>query len=307
MQTPNGSHRVTFHPTIAGRYNIHVSLIKIDGKQVAVGGSPYSIEIIAGPVSASNCKAEGKGLETGRVGDEGVFRILAFDKFSNPIRRGGDVFDVKIVGPFSTAITPVDCGDGSYNASYTITKAGSYKITISVNATQIAGSPFSLVLVEGDTHPSKTTLTGATNDGTCGAASVFIINAHDAYGNPRRRGGDKFTALLVPPQLDKVAVRGEITDNGNGTYQVTYSASVAGSYQGEVILADLGNVVGSPFRVRQSPGKTTTLLFVPCYGSLCPLPTSLYLLSNLQDHHSHRSVLYKDILSKQYRLGLQWS
>jgi hypothetical protein len=186
---------------------------------IAVGGSPFPIEIIAGPVFAPNCKVEGKGLENGRVGEEGAFRIFAFDKFANPIRRGGDHFDVKIAGPVSISVNPIDCGDGSYNASYMITKSGPYKIAISVHAAQIAGSPFSVTLVEGDTHPSKTTLADATNDGICGVATIFTIHAYDVYGNPRKRGGDKFGVSLAPQQLDKT-VKGELKDNGNGIYQV---------------------------------------------------------------------------------------
>jgi hypothetical protein len=33
-QGPDGSHRVAFHPTVAGKYNVHVSLIKSDGGQI---------------------------------------------------------------------------------------------------------------------------------------------------------------------------------------------------------------------------------------------------------------------------------
>jgi hypothetical protein len=257
VQVPNGSHEVTFHPTVAGKYTIQVSLVKSDGTQIPVGGSPFPIEIMAGPVFASNCKVEGKSLETGRVGDEGTFKIFAFDKFSNPIRRGGDLFDIKIMGPISISTCAIDCGDGSYNASYMITKAGSYKITISVNTMQVARSPFSLTLVEGDTHPTKTTLVVATKDGTCGTATIFTIQAHDVYGNPRTSGGDKFSVSMVPPQLDKAVIKCEIKDNGNGTYQVTYTASIAGEHHGEVVLADLGHVTGSPFRVKQLPGKNS--------------------------------------------------
>ena len=221
VQEPNGTHRATFHPTVAGKYSAHVSLVKPDGGKIPVIGSPFPIEIVAGPVLAANCKAEGKGLEAGRVGDEGVFRIFAFDKFSNPIRHGGDVFEITIVGPITVSITPFDCGDGSYNASYMITKSGPYRITISVNSMQIVGSPFSVTLAEGDTHPSKTTLQQATDDGTCGTNTVFSIQAHDVYGNPRKRGGDKFNTSFAPSQPNGMTIKGEVKDNGNGSYQVS--------------------------------------------------------------------------------------
>lgn len=254
-QIPDGTHKVTFHPTIAGKYTAHVSLTKPNNVLAPVGGSPFQIDIPAGPVYAQNCKATGKGLETGRVGEEGVFKISAFDKYLNPIRHGGDRFDVRITGPIAVTVSPFDCGDGSYNANYNITKSGPYKIAVSVNGAQIAASPFSVVLLEGDTHPSKTTLTFATADGKCGIVSSFIIHAHDVYGNERTKGGDKFTvslALQNKPTSPKVV--GEVKDNGNGTYNVSYMTTTCGAYQGEVVLDGFGHVVGSPFRVNMAPG-----------------------------------------------------
>lgn len=256
VQGPTGTHKVSFHPTISGKYSAQVSLVKTDSKLTPIGGSPFQIEIDAGPVAAQNCKATGKGLENGRVGEEAIFKIFAYDKFSNAIKRGGDRFEIKIIGPVSLSVTAMDCGDGSYSASYNITKAATYKISISVNSAQITGSPFTVTLAEGDTHPSKTTISGATNDGTCGVESNFTITAHDVYGNPRKKGGDKFSVSLIPPQSDKAvgAVKGDVKDNGNGSYLVTYTTSVAGMYQGDVVLSDYGNVAGSPFRVKQLAG-----------------------------------------------------
>lgn len=261
-QGNDGSHKVSFLPSIAGRYSAAVSLVNSNSFLSPVGGSPFIIEIDAGPVAAANCKASGKGLENGKVGEDSTFKIYAYDKFTNPIKKGGDKFDIKITGPVNLSVTAMDCGDGSYTASYNITKAATYKIAISVNGGQITGRPFMVTLIEGDTHPSKTIISNATNDGTCGVESTFNIVAHDVYGNPRKKGEDKFAVTLIPPQTERAVgpIKGEIKDNGNGTYVVIYTASVAGMYQGDVVLVDYGNIAGSPFRVKQSAGTFLFLL-----------------------------------------------
>jgi len=77
------------------------------------------------------------------------------------------------------------------------------------------------------THPAFCAASGTgLNNGIAGEACMFTIQAKDAFGSDRSRGGDKFQVLLHGPAF----LEAEVRDVGDGTYSVTYIPQVKGIY-----------------------------------------------------------------------------
>ena len=151
----------------------------------------------------------------------------------------------------------VDNGDGSYTASYLPRVASARcKIAVMVNGTHVQGSPFAAIVAPGRTDPSQTECFGrGLYDGTSGAQCAFTIATKDAYGNACHQPGDAFTVRVTPVQslvpelasyLRDYPVAVELTDNGDGSHNATFSADYAGFYQVDVTL-DTAPVGQSPY------------------------------------------------------------
>lgn len=61
------------------------------------------------------------------------------------------------------------------------------------------------------------------------------MQARDEAGNRRLSGGDEFQVLLTGPSASLAAT---VTDKGDGTYSVAYTASVAGVYQLSITVGE---------------------------------------------------------------------
>lgn len=84
---------------------------------------------------------------------------------------------------------------------------------------------------------------------TAGRPAEFLIQARDEDGNRRLSGGEDFGALLRGP----ANVAASVVDKGDGTYALTYTATVAGVYQLEVTLGGEEQVADSPYPLRVLP------------------------------------------------------
>ena len=75
-------------------------------------------------------------------------------------------------------------------------------------------------------------------------STSFIVLARDAYGNRRTTGGDHFLISFRGP-CNPVA---RVHDRGDGTYRVTYVATVTGTCTMSIVH-NRQPIVGSPFRI----------------------------------------------------------
>ena len=69
--------------------------------------------------------------------------------------------------------------------------------------------------------------------------------ACDAFGNPRREGGDAFSATIAGLDADAVTV----TDRGDGTHAARYTAFAEGAFALSVTGPDGAHVRGSPVQL----------------------------------------------------------
>lgn len=103
-----------------------------------------------------------------------------------------------------------------------------------------------------------------------GTAARFVIEARDEEGNRRLDGGDEFKVLLErkgenareggaggsdAARSEGTLLTGTVTDRDDGTYEVSYIATVAGVYSLVVTDADGEPVGGTPLPVRVYPAE----------------------------------------------------
>ncbi len=200
-----------------------------------------TVAVGAGGPSASTSSAT---VPSGRAGQPTTIEVLLKDALGNPVSGAADAIVLTIAGANNVGSLPAgDQGGGRYTVRYTPQVAGTDQVTIRVAGVALAGSPFSSQIGSGPTVASQSTATVPAR------VSVFTpftitITARDQFGNQATQGGDPFEL-----RIDDGAPR-TLTDNGNGTYQVTiasFSLSV-GSHQVFVTLGG-ADIKGSPYQL----------------------------------------------------------
>lgn len=127
----NGKYILSFSPTDAAKYDLEVTL-----RDDVVAS--YEIEVEdSGKASAEESVATGEGLTTASAGEVSTFSVQAKDRFGNIRPTGGEPVRAFLV--HSTSGEKVDCEisdkqNGRYDGSYTLTKAGEWKLHIQMHA-----------------------------------------------------------------------------------------------------------------------------------------------------------------------------
>ncbi|CAN0406202.1 unnamed protein product, partial [Scytosiphon promiscuus] len=108
--------------------------------------SPFQVVVAPGPTTPSTCEAEGDvspamdSLVEGVAGMTGYFNIQSKDTFGNNRLEGGD--DVSVLAVLSESTLSyrgavADNGDGTYLAVYTVPRAGTYSMQVTVGGEAI--------------------------------------------------------------------------------------------------------------------------------------------------------------------------
>mmetsp|Transcript_30252 Transcript_30252/g.47390 ORF Transcript_30252/g.47390 Transcript_30252/m.47390 type:complete len:902 (+) Transcript_30252:266-2971(+) len=156
--------------------------------------NPFALEISPGATAPASSIAQGPALSLTTSGDVSTFTIFARDAFLNR-RPGGDVveaqFEISGSQAQSSPSIPVvsdvlDNSDGSYHASYSITRAGSYSLIITLNGKIGAGTPMILTVETGEAVIENTYFYGILGCVSTGKASNLFIQLSDRFGNPLR-------------------------------------------------------------------------------------------------------------------------
>jgi hypothetical protein len=130
------------HP---GAYDLHIKL----NDEHDIEGSPFPIEILPSRTLAENCIAVGENIHACYPGVSSSFIIYSKDVYGNSKQKGGDPFEVSIVGP-ATLQSLVDNGDGSYTCCFEARSASdlgyfapsSLLMSITLYGKHISGSPY---------------------------------------------------------------------------------------------------------------------------------------------------------------------
>jgi len=151
------------------------------------------------------------------------------------MKEGGDPFTVDLMGPTGPIHADVvDNGDGTYQVTYQPEDAGRHDIAVTLDGKPIKGSTFHV-----DIKP------GALPGNTIIEWFYFTVRAIDKRGKHVPTGGENVHVQVYKPDGAKCKDT-KVEDRQDGTYHVSYKASVSGNYKVEVQVNGK-DIKGSPF------------------------------------------------------------
>jgi hypothetical protein len=146
----NGTHSAFYVISRPGTYEL--SLLLNDEHHIY--GSPFTVEVLPASTDPPSCEAFGECIQKKIVPDVvSTFTIVAKDAYGNLKQRGGDPFEVSVMGP-AKLIGLEDRGDGTYICSLQAMyprdtpylTASALSVTVTLHGKHINGSPFRPVI-----------------------------------------------------------------------------------------------------------------------------------------------------------------
>uniref|UniRef100_A0AAY4D9F4 RING-type E3 ubiquitin transferase n=1 Tax=Denticeps clupeoides TaxID=299321 RepID=A0AAY4D9F4_9TELE len=115
------------------------------------------------------------------------------------------------------------------------------------NAGQVEGFPVVGVVHAKTTDPSRCTVQGeGVQNGREGQQGQFTLVCRDSAGEQMARGGDAVLVTIVHKDRKDCMVETTVADSGDGSYAVSYTPVVPGSYS-VLVCVKAQHVKGSPF------------------------------------------------------------
>ncbi|KAG7471858.1 hypothetical protein MATL_G00102500 [Megalops atlanticus] len=233
------THIVSYLPTREGPYSISV----LYGDQEVLC-SPYKLKVLS-THDASKVRANGPGLSTG-----GVPASLPVEFIIDAKDAGEGLLAVEITDPEgkpkNTSI--LDNQDGTYRVSYVPDIAGRYTILIKYGGDETPCSPYRVrALPMGDATKCAISVSiGGHGLGVGVGPSIQIGEQAVLTVDARAAGPGQVTCSVRTPDGTEVDV--DVVDNGDGTFDISYTAQQAGKY---VVCVRFGgqHIPNSPFHV----------------------------------------------------------
>eukprot|EP01126_Amoeba_proteus_P015924 TRINITY_DN1725_c0_g1_i3.p1 TRINITY_DN1725_c0_g1~~TRINITY_DN1725_c0_g1_i3.p1 ORF type:complete len:773 (-),score=129.90 TRINITY_DN1725_c0_g1_i3:63-2303(-) len=266
----DGTYYVTYTPLEEGPHEIGITF---KGNNIAQ--SPYKVNVLPGRPDPKLSRVYGPGIENLEAHVPTEFTIQARNKLDQPIPKGGHSFAVTVTDPFGEPlrdIKQVDNGDGTYTVSYTPTDTGDHVVAVNLGKDPVANSPYKVDAAENEELPSPM-LSYADGPGLEPGnkqtePSIFTIHSVLPNGALKPSGGDLFDVQIEGPNGQMI--QPQITDNGDGTYDVQYQPEDSGPHHVDVILRNPAkplfyrHLKNSPVDVTIDPG--TDALKCIAYG-----------------------------------------
>ena len=249
VDNDDGTYDVNYNATKSGRYSVNLALDTDD-----VCDSPFEAVVYPGSPSATTSYLVCPTVVA--VGRTMELSVQAVDVFGNYLIQGGDDYVVLVAGP--GVVTPIteDNADGTYSSTLFATEAGNYTATAYLNGVEVLGSPCYLHVQTTDYAPEMAFAYGFSNLYSCDRGpSTFSIQTRDSYGNDLQYGGMTFNFTFVGPS-GNYTVDYTVVDNDDGTYDVTWSSPVSGSYY--IYISSKGvPLAGSPYFATLRTGSSS--------------------------------------------------
>ncbi|KAH3767700.1 gelation factor [Pelomyxa schiedti] len=255
----DGTYTATYQPSPGE----DVVSVAVHSKPIA--NSPFHVTVSQDPnaATAALSYAFGPGID-GPVETfhPTSFTIQAVTPNGEKLTKGGDLFSVEVCTPQDDELpgaTVVDNGNGTYTASYHAPLPGKHKISIALHHpytplywTHIKDSP-KILDVEPGVDPKKCHAfgPGLGNDVSDTKPTEFTLEAKDVTGKRMDKGGFPFVPKVVGPTGAEAP--SHIDDNGDGTYNITYSPDVKGKHTITLTLEGQ-SVAESPYTVNVKAG-----------------------------------------------------
>jgi len=188
------------------------------------------------------------GLQDFVAGESHRARIQGRDRFHNICNNGDATFKAcMLLDGTETGTAKIEYnGDGTFDLVYWSERSGQYQIELLCNDTPLTGSPFAVTCRANTAHAASSQLSGDGLKGAhAGESAMILLRSYDRFGNAVVSGGEHVSAEL---RGSASTVKTVVTDNSDGTYTITYTATVANDYFLHVTVGDTS--VGSALPVR---------------------------------------------------------
>ena len=221
--------------------------------------NPFEIIVVPAPTSAAASSIAGDGAQTCVSGALAEFTVTAKDEFGNTqnYTEAEDTVAMTIVGATSDIEATAYLLFGVYQMQYTVLTFNTSRedrllnlaVTINGEGGGSTGGAFLVSSTAGVVAPASCTST-SPGVGTAGLAARVEVTSIDLNDNTRENGDVEFIASLsgTGGLAEGVDSDGEVTDQANGLYVVTYETNIAGPYSLAITSGGI-NIAGSPFEV----------------------------------------------------------
>jgi adhesin/invasin len=236
-----GIYTASYTPATAGTDNVSITM-----NGTPVNGSPFTSIVGAGTASPAQSTAD---VPAGVAGSSTTIVVTARDASGNPLTTGGAGVSIVISGANSSSPFVNDNGNGTYTTFYNPQVTGTDIVNITMNGVPIGGSPYTSTVSAGAVDGARSTATAPATI-VAGNVSTVNIQARDGNGNAVTTGG----ATVVVSVTGANTASPSVTDNGNGTYQTTYTPTVAG-FDNVLITINGVELNSSPLSTTVNPGS----------------------------------------------------
>jgi hypothetical protein len=293
----NGTYVIPYTLTTARTYTMTVTY---NGTAQQVKGSPFNaVNIVPALPEASASVASGAGITGGTAGEPHAVNVLVRDRFQNVITSslpaGYQLVGIWDKPAAGNNVTFTPTSNGTLSGSYSITTAGSYRLTIVMAPTgqAISGSPFPITIsAKTITAPDHSVASGSgLTTASAGNAASFTVQARDSFDNDMSSSDATVTVSFtddsnVPLQISSTSVK---NTTNMGQWTVSYVPTNALTTRVSVHLNGVP-IKNSPFTVNVQPGTLDPKnCFAEGLGLATPktkVPLSFVVIT--ADHYNNR-------------------
>jgi len=257
----NGTYSYNQPINSAGQYEVRFQL---NGKDV-----PETVNFMVNDLGTTDpsrcttsCKAD--SLSALKAGTEVKIFMESRDSLGNLRGTGGDVYSIQIVNKEKKDVLDAqiqDMKNGTYEVSFVLKETGDYILDGTVvtssaedQTSHVGGLPIDNIHVV-ESGVSEAATTQYKGDGIHDAQSKkpaqFFVLTCDPYGNRRTTGGDEVKVRLFNKEKGFEIVP-EVGDNGDGTYEVTYTPEIPidATFDAEVLVNGVDACKSNPQHIK---------------------------------------------------------
>lgn len=199
---------MSYTPEKVGTYELTVKI-----NDTPIKDMPVSITVLPGRFNPLECSMEGLDLDSEgrRIVTAGVtdrFKVTAKDAFGNQIQEGGLNVEGVLGGTAEVPVMSVDNGDGTYEITYTPTKAGPYQLEMKIEGQPMGGkNPFPLLVIPAAPCAANSVASGdGVSQAKVGENNQFVVQTRDAFDNDVTMGGADVGGTLTTEGAEPVTV-----------------------------------------------------------------------------------------------------
>jgi hypothetical protein len=229
----NGTYTAKFTGTTVGVYTVATSL---NGESVT--STPPTITVTPG--SASVAKSILVTPATSVVAGSAITVTLqTLDAYGNAETSGGSKVAFQLSnskgasGVFSPAI---DHGNGSYTTTFIGTLAGTNAFEATINGVKVTSHLPVITVYAGAASVAKSVVTLSAPTEKVGGSVTVTLQARDAYGN-NTAADQLIVAFALASTTGGQGTFSSVTNNYNGTYSATLTATTPGTNVIEAMIA----------------------------------------------------------------------